>query len=328
MNGATERHPSWGFTIVELLVVIAILAVLVALLLPALQSSRESARSSACKNHLRQIALGLWLHEETHDFLPAGASSAPYRTMGTSWIVELLPYLEESIIYDAYDRRSMHSGEIGLHSRNRRVVEGKLIPPLLCPSSPIPAMSPFHGSLSPLTNPSYVGVAGASSAEGYLEARVSACCLPRVDGDISGGGLLPPGHAVRWREVTDGASRTLLVAEQTDFAYSSTGYPHRIDGAVYMGWTAGTSSPGTPPNYAGVSPAYNVTTVRYPLNTKRYELPGVNDNRGPNNPLLSAHPGIVNAAMLDGSVRALHESLEVIELKNLATRDDGAATRL
>jgi prepilin-type N-terminal cleavage/methylation domain-containing protein len=113
-----------GFTLVELLVVIAIIGVLVALLLPAIQAAREAARRNSCLNNIKQICLGLHNHETARNYYPL-ASTAPYQATGTfakigslnnasnlppaaptgngdgySWLVQLLPYMEQQPLFN------------------------------------------------------------------------------------------------------------------------------------------------------------------------------------------------------------------------------------
>ncbi|QDT74135.1 DUF1559 family PulG-like putative transporter [Lacipirellula limnantheis] len=110
-----------GFTLVELLVVIAIIGVLVALLLPAVQAAREAARRNSCLNNIKQISLGLNNHESARQFFPL-ASTAPFLGKagvvtdltslnnastatptdgdGYSWLVQILPYMEQQPLYN------------------------------------------------------------------------------------------------------------------------------------------------------------------------------------------------------------------------------------
>lgn len=326
-----------AISLVELLVVIGLIGLLIALLLPAVQSARESSRRAGCINNLRQVGIALVNHETAYRALPIGASGHLVRpskasTFGFSWWVSIAPFAELNELVAGLDRRdsSSHVGWAAAHGANGQLVSNAAPAWWFCPSADQEKLWVVGQSL--VACPSYVGIAGASNDSQFEELRVTPCCDVDSDaGEISGGGSLVPNRAIRLREVTDGQSKTLVVGESSGTLTSQSQSEHRIDGAFPMGWITGTRAQGTPPNYqyrlatgATVRPAsWNITTIRYPPNVTDYDLPGIDDDRGANNPLASAHPGGVHVLHLDGAVTMLHDDLELLVLKQLSTRDDG-----
>ncbi len=98
-----RRTPSSGFTLVELLVVIAIVGILVALLLPAVNAAREAAHGTSCKNNLRNIGVGILNYESARGYFPPGQFRWTIGGDTYAWSVAILPYIEESAIFDRID---------------------------------------------------------------------------------------------------------------------------------------------------------------------------------------------------------------------------------
>lgn len=96
-----------AFTLLELLVVMAVISILISLLLPAVQLAREAARVAECRNNLRQIGLAMHLEEGMFKRLPAsgymGLDADGFVTPYFSWAVKILPHLEQSNRFGAWD---------------------------------------------------------------------------------------------------------------------------------------------------------------------------------------------------------------------------------
>jgi type II secretory pathway pseudopilin PulG len=315
-----EGHRT-AFTIVELLAVITITGTLIALLLPAIQRAREASRRSTCGGHLQQIGSALAHYESARKSLPMGARAGGI--VGLSFWPWLGPYVEQKTVTDQLDLSNLSTDAWG----KNYLVDGIVIDVMLCPSSPLPPLYPVLGSQ--VLMPHYVGIAGASAAGGFPESRINACCVPDLNsGDIAAGGVLVPNKIIFTKAITDGLSKTLAIGECSDYINAPT-WKARVDGGIPNGWLAGAADSGTPPRYGVIgsksSPrqAWNITTIRYPPNMRDYTQPGIKDDHGPNNPLASAHPGGVNGVLADGAVRFLPDSIDLLLLKQLSTRDDG-----
>jgi len=324
-----------GFTLIELLVVIAIIAILVALLLPAVQQSREAARRSVCRNNLKQMGLALHSYHDACGRFPIGAGYQ--QGIGLSWMVGLLPYLDQAALFNQFDSVSPNCGRYTppvFGQTNAQLSAGLKIGAFSCPSSVLPKTW-NNGGLQ-LQQASYVGISGATNLDGFPASRVQVCCLFR-DGVLSADGILVPNQALSASSVNDGMSNTLVIGECSDYSYSADRQENRVDGSHPLAWYSGTGASGSPPAYANPHPllksgpppdVYNLTSVNYPPNALfvagSSSNPGMNRNGGaPMNPLTAPHTGGVTTLLADGSVRFIGNTINLTTLKRLACRDDG-----
>lgn len=156
-----------GFTLIELLVVIAIIAVLIALLVPAVQKVRDAAARTQCLNNLKQIGIACHNIHDTYKVLPpvgpnfnpangftqnaqnAIQRSGPYQgKVGGSLCIFLLPYLEQTALYNSY----LTSG-LG-------AVTTAIVPAYICPAEPFQAGSSGYGMSSVIASWHFGNYAG------------------------------------------------------------------------------------------------------------------------------------------------------------------------
>jgi prepilin-type N-terminal cleavage/methylation domain-containing protein/prepilin-type processing-associated H-X9-DG protein len=321
-----------AFTLVELLVVIAIIGILVALLLPAVQSARDAARRMQCANNAKQIGLALFNYESTHQVFPPGAGTVivPDRSWqtgyGICWRTSILPYLEELSTYDRLDLSSVSAGDMDYGTRNVPFLADFAPSLFVCPSSALPRFSLLGQTKINVLLSDYAGIAGADGNDS--ENRFTGVNVTAFNG------VLHAHSRVRVADITDGTSKTMMVAEQSAWAMNGRGQPVDCRSGGPHGAWIGTfrlseASTGDPLS----DRVFNTTTIGRPLGTRTCDyiadytsspywgdLVTNLDNR---TPIASAHPGGAQILFCDGSVSFLTEGIEFRLFQLLAIRDSG-----
>ncbi|MCA9090888.1 MAG: DUF1559 domain-containing protein [Planctomycetaceae bacterium] len=194
-----QRTGRQEFTLIELLVVIAIIAILIALLLPAVQQAREAARRTQCKNNLKQLGLALHNYESTHRVFPLISSNST----GYSPQAQLLPFIEQGGLHNLIDfdlPLMLGSGPNVSLNPALEGVQNKLIPVFQCPSDSGNPMLTDAGAEWAGTN--YLVNIGSGEAFNY-------CATATPDPN----GLFWRGSSTRFRDIIDGTSNTVFMAE-------------------------------------------------------------------------------------------------------------------
>lgn len=319
-----------AFTLVELLVVLTIIGILISLLLPAVQAAREAARRMQCSNNLKQLALGCLNHEHAQGFLPTGGWNNTWagdpdrgfdgRQPG-GWIYNVLPYIEQHALHDL-------GAELSMSTKKTAVTKTMQTPlaALYCPTRRAATLYPNTVGGSTPNNCDAINTAARTdyaANSGTYGPNWWATWNFWTDGDPSKGGT--PGYqwpdesqmtgviyttsVVTMAWIKDGTSNTYLVGEK----YLD---PDRY----YDGQDPADNNPA----YCGYDWDYNRWSRYNSGNNTYVDLPRQDT---PGNPDLysfgSAHNGVFQMALCDGSVRSERFELDGTIHGRLCDRQDG-----
>lgn len=321
----SSRDSPCGFSLVELLVVIAIIGSLIGLLLPAVQSARESARLAQCQNHLRQMGLAtLQLHDATGAFPPARLRARKdfgpnaCETTQPSWLVRILPYLEEGNFgdkWDLYGAYSQHSPEVREHlpsvfvcptrrSPSEAIIDSQEIReeitfPCGCSATEKVTMiggavGDYAGNHGDLTGGSY------NDQQAYWRGGNGTGVIISSRASCEGSGPIGWQDKIRIKNLVNGVSNIALIGEMHIPAGRLAQPPE--NGPMYNGKDL--------PAFARVG-GVGIGLARGPT-----------DNTVPTIGFGSWHVGICPFVMADGSVRLLANEIDTLTLAELCRRDD------
>jgi len=353
-----RRKPS-GFTLIELLVVIAIIAVLIALLLPAVQSAREAARRSQCVNNLKQLGLAVHNYESSNSVFPLQtmypASADVSWGWSYGWPLALLPHLEQQPMFNAFNFSTGlfgNSPAANFASLGNTTVAYTQLAALICPSD-----GTKKRPAEPYGTTNYVGNMGGPGVIEWMTGTI----VPN-GAFISGWGDSQNFGPVGIAGIRDGTSNTALFSERLvginggptvrldsqdakrAIFNSSTAGGAKTGSAGALQFIGGCKSlPGSTMSINSTANGY-VWCASYPWHVavNAYTHFGGPNSTSCQNPATeyfgswltfvgpthsappnSNHPGGVNMALADGSVRFVKDTTNIQTFWALGTRKGG-----
>jgi prepilin-type N-terminal cleavage/methylation domain-containing protein/prepilin-type processing-associated H-X9-DG protein len=315
-----------GFTLIELLVVIAIIAVLIALLLPAVQSAREAARRAQCVNNLKQIGIAMHNYHDANGTLPPGIKGCCYG----SWQVFILPQIEQQALFNAWNSIGSNSPNGGPADNLFRyggaantTVTRSHVSTYKYPSDS--GNMNLTNSSNMITSHNMVVNFGNTDLDQntpyfgltFLGAPFGDIGAPLPDQNVGQNGTNVLSSIVNgtfsFKTIPDGLSNTLMASECiVGQGGDLRGFGWWSNGAIFSAW-------GTPN-----------TSVLDILPSASYCKPNIGGNppcdtqgqSATSGLIISArsrHPGGVNAAMCDGSVKFFKNSINLFTWRALST---------
>ena len=285
-----QRLPR-GFTLIELLVVIAIIGIIIAMMLPGIQASREAARRASCLNNLTQIGLAIQQHETAHVTLPAGVvdpqgpiHNAP-QGIHLSWLVYLLPYMDEGVAFKQIDL------SLGTYDAKNAPVRRLHLPLLTCPS-----------------------FSGASDVTGVTMSNYAGCHHD-VEAPIGADnhGVLFLNSHIAQKDVTDGPAHTLYVGEKLGDAK---------DLGWMSGTRAALRNTGTPLNMPPGDLGSMAARIAKPKGDKKAAAAKQDDDLYVGG-FGAMHPSTASFLFGDGHVTGVNRDIDLGVLQQLGHRADG-----
>ncbi|QDU61606.1 Type II secretion system protein G precursor [Planctomycetes bacterium Pan216] len=298
-----------AFTLVELLVVIAIIGVLVGLLLPAVQQAREAARRMQCKSQLKQIGIALHTYHESHGLFPPGyvttdANSEDITNGGYGWNTYLLPYLDQTQLYDRINFSETNAED------NLATIYGTRIPGLLCPSDSGDDAWDMSQIVFDPTGSS--GVVGAITMARSSYPGCAGQGEPGAELGDNPNGILYRDSSIGMSSILDGTSTTIAVGER----------------ATTTRAVRPTNQFDTPTTWFGIDLTYRNNAGEAGANLLLgHTGDPTGDVHPPNNIEMededysSYHPGGAHFIMTDGSVTFISSSVDPITFAGMGSRN-------